>query len=291
MSPLIPKPLAPPGCIWSFLQLPLDKTPLQLALGYGGKREMVVMLLEHGAVDTANCGNKMLHKASRAGELTLVRRLLEYGVQVDATDPHNMGDSALDRAARYTALDRAAGMGHLDVVELLLEHGVQVDATDPHGDSALDRAARMGHLDVVELLLEHGASVVRRDKDGDVHSVLLGPLANEEYDVARVLLQHGAPVTFEMVAFSGDSLEAVKLLVEHGVPVDLKHEGKGDTPLIRASREGHLDIVRFLLQHGAQIDAKDDEGCTPLDCARSAGHLDVVKELQSAMACRPSTEQ
>eukprot|EP01059_Diplonema_ambulator_P033650 TRINITY_DN7143_c0_g1_i3.p1 TRINITY_DN7143_c0_g1~~TRINITY_DN7143_c0_g1_i3.p1 ORF type:complete len:106 (+),score=18.65 TRINITY_DN7143_c0_g1_i3:352-669(+) len=105
-----------------------------------------------------------------------------------------------------------------------------------------------------------------------------------------------------MVAFSGDSLEAVKLLVEHGVPVDLKHEGKGvlpsphapytgDTPLIRASREGHLDIVRFLLQHGAQIDAKDDEGCTPLDCARSAGHLDVVKELQSAMACRPSTEQ
>lgn len=53
----------------------------------------------------------------------------------------------------------------------------------------------------------------------------------------------------------------------------------GDTALILASREGHVEIVRLFLEHGADLNFQDDDGNTALLEACIYGHIDVVKLL------------
>ena len=46
-----------------------------------------------------------------------------------------------------------------------------------------------------------------------------------------------------------------------------------------ASHNGHLDVVRLLLENGATVDSRADDGWTSLMAASQNGHLDVVRLL------------
>ena len=56
----------------------------------------------------------------------------------------------------------------------------------------------------------------------------------------------------------------------------------GDTALHRAAEAGHLEVVRVLLEFGADLSIKNNKGETPLDMARENKHSDVVEVLQQA---------
>lgn len=51
------------------------------------------------------------------------------------------------------------------------------------------------------------------------------------------------------------------------------------TPLMEAATNGHVDIIRLLISHGADVNAQSATGNTPLMLACIAGHVDAVKEL------------
>jgi ankyrin repeat protein len=80
----------------------------------------------------------------------------------------------------------------------------------------------------------------------------------------------------------GGSVEAAELLLEHGCDVD--QESQGTTGLHHAAMRGHLDLVAYLLEKGAQLDAVglsvDRGGWTPLQAARERGTADVVRLLE-----------
>lgn len=84
-------------------------------------------------------------------------------------------------------------------------------------------------------------------------------------------------------------LEIVRLLLERGADVDACHTngGTGTSALISATEEGHLDIVELLLKYGASVDAgheMDDHGCTALMSAAIRGHLDILRVLLDHVA-------
>ena len=72
--------------------------------------------------------------------------------------------------------------------------------------------------------------------------------------------------------------QVVLYLLETGAKIDAK-KNYGQTPLHLASYKGHEETVKLLLERGANIDAKDMHGKTPLHLALSQGHLETVKLL------------
>jgi Ankyrin repeats (3 copies) len=80
-------------------------------------------------------------------------------------------------------------------------------------------------------------------------------------------------------AIQANDVEAVQHLVIAGDPIDaVDMEGEW-TPLIWAAHQGHTDLVRFLLDHGANIEDRWTEGESPLMVAAMKGHLDTVRLL------------
>eukprot|EP00911_Craspedida_sp_UC1_P000199 UC1_evm4s153 len=71
-------------------------------------------------------------------------------------------------------------------------------------------------------------------------------------------------------AASGIVSEVEKQLSARGVVVNLQ-DGRGWTALHWASKEGHLDVIKFLLSKGAELDIKNTFGDTPLHKARQWG--------------------
>lgn len=151
----------------------------------------------------------------------------------------------------------------------------------------LYKAVENGDIEKVKTLLEKGADVAEYNKDG------LFPLwratADNNYEITALLIKNAADVNQAIKVEPGNStpiempcqegyLDIVKLLVENGADVNFK--GYRDfTPIRVAARNGHLEIVQYLAHHGAEIDIKAMDGATPLEHAASKGHFEIVKFL------------
>jgi hypothetical protein len=74
-------------------------------------------------------------------------------------------------------------------------------------------------------------------------------------------------------------VEEVRELLEKGADVNAKNND-GWTPLHDAAGHDHVDFARLLVENGADVNAKNNDGKTPIDIAREKGHNDIVKLLE-----------
>ncbi|MGH9586312.1 MAG: ankyrin repeat domain-containing protein [Acidobacteriaceae bacterium] len=147
----------------------------------------------------------------------------------------------------------AAALGDCGRLRALLgEDAMRVWGVSEDGWAPLHLACAFGGPEAVKLLLEHGAHA---------HQVSRNPQRNQPLHAAIAL---------------GDSIETVKLLVEAGADVNAVQAG-GFTPLHQAAAAGKVEIIAFLLEHGARRDVRCDEGKLPRDYARERGHAAVAE--------------
>ena len=94
-------------------------------------------------------------------------------------------------------------------------------------------------------------------------------------------ISNGAIITAEIlyVAATRGYIDIVRFIVESGVDLNAKHDDS--TALISASFIGHFVIVKYLIENGADINIETSNGDTALIYAAREGHLDIVEYLKS----------
>jgi hypothetical protein len=85
-------------------------------------------------------------------------------------------------------------------------------------------------------------------------------------------------VTPLLLASKRGHVKAARMLIEHGAAV-MARNGDGETPLHVASQEGQMEVALILIEHGADAKAQDRNGWTPLHRASSKGQMEVARML------------
>ncbi|NXC38287.1 ASB10 protein, partial [Penelope pileata] len=143
-----------------------------------------------------------------------------------------------------TPLHITASRGYTDCLQLLLLRGAAVDFA-PGGKTALHEACAVASTDCVRLLLSFGADPEAVSEDG------YKPLH---------------------LCKSPDSIKCVQELLKRGACVNSRTEEEDDTALHVAARHGLAEHVQLLLRHGAELEARNEEGQTPLNAACAQPH-------------------
>lgn len=212
--------------------------------------------------------NSAIVKAVEKGYLEIVKILLEKGVDVNL-----LTDDDVDATLLYIAMDQ----GKSEMVELLIERGAVVDK--------LSFEYITGERVSITPLLRAVSKLI--------YGWVPAQTLFHYHDIIKILLEKGANVNFKRydgatplyIAVIGGYFETVKLLLENGANVDLpaveriNYKSISITPLFKAVSKLQLglvpkerslrysDIIKILLQYGADIYKKNENYLSPLDIA------------------------
>lgn len=99
---------------------------------------------------------------------------------------------------------------------------------------------------------------------------------------APIEVMPGFRTTFLITAATNGNLNIVKALVQHKAQLNAKDAGQ-ETALIAAATQGNKAIVEFLLQSGADVKAADGQGTSLLAAAKAGGNADVISLIQQKL--------
>uniref|UniRef100_A0A8C1Y650 Euchromatic histone-lysine N-methyltransferase 2 n=1 Tax=Cyprinus carpio TaxID=7962 RepID=A0A8C1Y650_CYPCA len=189
---------------------------------------------------------RQLYPAAKQGEAQRVLLMLMEGI-----DPSYQSDSQNRRCALHAAAQR----GLLEVCYLLIQAGAKVDAQDKTLRTPLLEAIVNNHVEVVKYLIQSGACVYHAEEDGSTG------------------LHHAAKL---------GNLEVVLLLLSTG-QVDINAQDSGGwTPIIWAAEHRHIDVIRALLNRGADVTLRDKEMNVCLHWASFSGCAEIAELVLNA---------
>lgn len=271
------------------------------------------LIQQHGVDVKDNHGSTPLMYAAAAGSEAMMKHLIDAGADVKTRNAFNA-----------TALHWCGGS--FGRIRMLVDAGADVNVRSKQGHTPVTvAAATAGSLPAVKLLVAKGASLAWMppaapppDKDPAAFPVndtamVLGPLGaaagTNDAALVRFIVERGGPGAlagpngpFALInAAAFGNLEIVALLLSKGVdanstsPPETARVKNGPvalgslTPLILGVTGGNAEVVRALLDAGANINAQDVRGMTPLMLAVATDHpnRDIIKLL---VAKRPDTK-
>jgi ankyrin repeat protein len=186
------------------------------------------------------------------------------------------------------------------IVQMLLEKGADANIKDSRGRTPLIKASELGWPTSMRLLLEHGAKVNVKDADG--RTPLIVSMGNRGINAAAMLLDKGAEVnakdsmgqTALMYALRSAQHDPIRLYGQNRkddepemLPDFSQPAGKdGKLKMIRlpSATERYLELIKFLIDKGADVNAKTKDGVSVLKIAMTSGKPQSVTMLKKAGA-------
>jgi len=230
-----------------------EQTLLLRACGKHGSRDTVEWLLEHGArIDERDKRfGTAVHCAAYGGNIDILTFLVETkGARIKVRN-------LVDWTPLHSAC-RSSSAGSLAVVKFLCGKGLSVNDVDKEKSTPLHHAAESSFADIVQFLVENKAKVNHRSLED------FTPLHNACSNKAA------------------GSAEVIKILCENGADVTAKTRKYEHTALCFAAVFGHVDAVRYLIEHPKiNVRAKTDDGFMPIHIACKKAYLPIVKLLHA----------
>lgn len=262
-----------------------------------------------------------LHFAVREGHPVLVRELVERGALDPTYTTYPFQDllltMALDRGHGEIAALLTASLGRpellqkkgdtgaidygMDDIQRRFEKAVHKndlretgrllaerpelagDETASWSEGVLMMPANRGWREMLELLLQHGARVPDVSKWAPEYYF-------KHYDIAAYLMAHGMNpnhMSWQHVTLLHDmaqrgNIPKARLLLDHGADINAVDEEYRSTPLGLAARWGQRKMVAFLLERGADAEKAGASWATPLAWARNKGFTEIATDLKKS---------
>lgn len=193
-----------------------------------------------------------LHKAAARNDAALIETLLNNGARIDARD-----------GSERTALLVATQANAVDAARALIAAGANVNAKDNIQDSPYLYAAAEGRLEILRLTLKAGADLKSVNRYGGIGLI---PAAHHGHpDIVRELLK--TDIAIDHINRLGWTALLETIILSDGGPT-------------------HTEILRLLVDAGANVSLADRDGVTPLAHAERRGYAEMARILKAAGAKR-----
>lgn len=181
-----------------------------------------------------------------------------------------------------------AGTGNAAFLNELLKAGADPDVGDPKGKTPLHVATSCGHEECVVVLLKHACSLHLRDLNGN--TALWEAIEGKHHSIFKILYHWTSiadPYTagdLLCTAAKRNDIQVMKELLKHGLYIDSK-DRHGLTAIQVATTEGHVDMVKFLLLNGSEVNETavmntlPDENLAEILQKREIGHQIQMPEV------------
>lgn len=248
-----------------------DATPLYLASANNRPEVMEVLLKAGAKVDQSAGGGRgsPMRAAIFNGNIRQVKLLLDYGAAA-------VGEGTVGFPMHYTVMEADQGQRQNDdvITGLLLEAGADINDREILGHTALHLAIKNGRPDRVEELLARDADVNTNNDYG--HTPLMTAISLGDVEMVETLLEAGANPDRPMASLGYTSLhhiahdsggtpeddaQIVRLLIDHGADVNAESKS-GNTPVMLMTWNDREDLVDILIEAGAEPPEEDDCGCS-----------------------------
>jgi len=253
-------------------------SPLHLAVREGHV-EVVTFLVERGALDPSYRTHPFLDPLLTVAEergFTQITRILQQPVETrEWGDTGGIDFQKDDTQERFQQL---VNDGKHEEVEAMLQQRPELalDETAFWGEGILAMPAKDGDHRMLEILMDYGARVPDVSKWGARYYF-------KHYETAAFLLDKGMNpnhmnwrefTLLHDMAHTADSSKA-RLLIRYGADVNYVDDEYRSTPLGYAARWGHIEMVKLLLDSGADPNKSGASWSTPLSWARRKHHAQV----------------
>ncbi|XP_072397236.1 uncharacterized protein [Diabrotica undecimpunctata] len=218
-----------------------------------------------------------IHEAAINGNVLIVEYLLENGTEVNIV---GLGDR--------TPLHAAVEFCQQSVVELLLKNKADINAKDEMGCTPLHYAVIKENLPIIDMLIEYGADSHLRNRKRQ--SPLECATQSNCLNALRQLFKRGASFNCKrkfncyqslFLATQHGFLSVIIEFVRRGVDINI-HSTKGHTLLHAACQFGQIEVVRYLLQNGANVNSKSQPNdTTPIYFAVKYWQPEIIELLIS----------
>jgi ankyrin repeat protein len=245
-------------------------------------------------------GNTTLHQACKGGNLSLIDQVVS-NTDFSFDQPNRQGIRALDRCREMKTLEyvlsknpnlpldvefssgrrsvhRHAQRGSLDIVCHLLDQGVDSKLIDKNKTTLMHYAVDSGNHALVGELIRRQVSVEGRTRIN--YRPLHWAVVNNDFAMVKILVECGkAKVNIKgnqtfivletrtplYLAVEAGYHDIARYLVEHGADVNALADTSNNTAAVAAAARGEVEMLRFLLERGASangVNRNTSPGCT-----------------------------